>query len=49
MFPENLTRVENMNEENYNWPRFNKVLGEKGPDLLIGVDYKVIRFRNSFK
>lgn len=31
-----------MSAENYNWPRFYKVLGEKGPDLLIGVDKKVI-------
>ena len=33
---------EHMNGEKYNWPRFCKVLGEKGPDLLIGVEKKVI-------
>ena len=42
MLPDNLTGFENMNSENYNWPRFYKVLGEKGPDVLIGVDKKVI-------
>jgi hypothetical protein len=32
---------EDMNGEKYNWPRCCKVLGEKGSDLLIGVDKKV--------
>ena len=31
-----------MNEENYNWPRFYKLLGKKGPDLLTGVEKNVI-------
>ena len=29
-----------MNEENYNWTLFYTVLGEKGPDLLIGIEKK---------
>ena len=33
---------EHMNGEKYNWPRFCEVLGEKGPDLLTGVEKKVI-------
>lgn len=31
-----------MDEEKYNWPRFYTLLGEKGPDLLIGVEKNVI-------
>jgi len=31
-----------MNGEKYNWPRCCKVLGEKVPDVLIGVDKEVI-------
>ena len=31
---------EHMNGEKYNWLRFCEVLGEKGPDLLTGVDKK---------
>jgi hypothetical protein len=33
---------EHMTGEKYNWPRFYRLLGEKGPDLLTGVDKKVI-------
>jgi hypothetical protein len=46
MLPDEQTGVEKMSEhmngEKYNWPRFCKVLGEKGPDLLIGVEKNVI-------
>ena len=31
-----------MSEEKYNWPRFYRLLGEKGIDLLIGVEKNVI-------
>jgi hypothetical protein len=42
---------EDMNGEKYNWPRFCRVLGEKGPDLLIGVEKNVIEsfIRNQAK